>query len=205
MNRRGELVVYSGPSGVGKGTLLAPLIQQEDSLVLSISATTRLPRPGEIDGTHYHFVSKAVFEQMIENDEMLEYAQYNGNFYGTPKQRVEQRMNEGRDIVLEIEVQGARQIKEKCPDALMIFVMPPSFEELRLRLCGRNTEDEKQMTQRLETAKQEIAFASDYDFIIINDCLETARVELLNAIKAGKLLSRRNINLMNEVLKDAKT
>ena len=204
MSRRGELVVYSGPSGVGKGTLLEPLIQ-EGPLVLSVSVTTRQPRSGEADGTHYYFVSRDAFERMAENGEMLEYAEYNGNLYGTPRQMVEQQLDKGKNVVLEIEVQGARQVKEKFPEALMIFVMPPSFDELRLRLAGRNTENEEQLTRRLKTAEQEMAFAADYDFVIINDQLETAREELLEAISAGKLLSRRNINLINEVLKDAQT
>ncbi|MEG2173855.1 MAG: guanylate kinase [Oscillospiraceae bacterium] len=200
MSRQGLLVVYSGPSGVGKGTLLAPLITPGGPLTLSVSATTRTPRAGEIDGVHYHFVTRAHFEEMIAAGEMLEFACYNGNYYGTPRHFVEQLLNAGHDVVLEIEVQGAKQIKQLCPNALLIFVMPPSFYELRHRLESRGTEDAQQLAGRLSAALGEISHALHYDFIIVNDHLEEARAQLMDAVRAGHQLARYHKNLIEEVL-----
>lgn len=203
---KGLLVVYSGPSGVGKGTILEPILAKYgDEITLSISATTRAPRPGEIDGVHYHFVAREEFERMIKDAEMLEYAQYNGNYYGTPERFVRQRLEQGKNVILEIETRGAAQIKKLCPDALTVFVLPPSFDALYKRLTGRATETEQQVKGRIEEAKREIALAYDYDFIIVNDDLETSRAELMNIIRAGRNLSRLNQKFINEVLEDAKT
>ncbi|MBC8575422.1 guanylate kinase [Yanshouia hominis] len=205
MSKRGQLVIYSGPSGVGKGTLLGPLLATEPGLVLSVSATTRAPREGEVDGVHYHFICREEFERLIAGGEMLEYTEYNGNYYGTPKKFVEQRLDAGYHVVLEIEVDGAMQVHRLCPDALMIFVMPPSFEELRHRLVTRGTESPEQCAGRLAAAVREISFAAQYDFIVINDEIETARQQLLCAIGAGKMLSRIQKNKIEEVLYHAQT
>lgn len=201
MNKRGLLIVYSGPSGAGKGTLLAPLVAPDGPLVLSVSATTRVPRAGEVDGVHYHFVSRDEFESMISRGEMLEYACYNKDLYGTPRKFVEEKLAAGQDVVLEIEVQGAKQIQKMCPDALMIFVMPPSFEELRRRLRGRGTENESQLRNRLQTALTEIEDAMNYDFIVVNEDVACARKQLMDTIAAGRFISRLQTNLVREVLK----
>ncbi|MBQ7083459.1 MAG: guanylate kinase, partial [Oscillospiraceae bacterium] len=142
MNNKGLLIVFSGPSGVGKGTVLKEYLKKYPDTAFSVSATTRSPREGEVDGQHYYFMSRSDFDRLVENDGFLEHAEFAGNCYGTPRGPVEENLQKGIDVVLEIEVQGALQVKEKCPDALLIFVMPPSFEELRRRLFGRGTEDE---------------------------------------------------------------
>lgn len=202
-NRYGRLIVYSGPSGVGKGTVLAPLLAPGGPLTLSVSATTRAPRPGETDGVQYHFVSRAQFEQMIADDQMLEYAQYNGNYYGTPKRFVERQRAQGRDVVLEIETKGAAQVRRLCPDAVMIFLMPPSMRELSDRLRNRGTESAAQVADRLAAAGEEIKLAAQYDFVIVNDNPQIARERLLAAIGAADLLARFHQNTINEVLQHA--
>ena len=143
MSKKGQLIVVSGPSGVGKGTVLGAYLAGRENVAYSVSATTRAPRPGEQDGVHYFFLSREEFESTAQNGGMLEYASYNGNYYGTPKAPVEQKRAQGIDVILEIEVQGALQVKKACPDALMIFVAPPGFDELQSRLTGRHTEDEE--------------------------------------------------------------
>lgn len=199
MKKQGRLYVYSGPSGVGKGTLLAPLLAQ--GLVrLSVSATTRAPRPGETDGVEYHFVTRTEFERMICDGEMLEYAEYNGNYYGTPRRFVEEALCRGQNVILEIEVKGAEQIHRLCPDAVMIFVTPPSLGDLRRRLEGRATEPQEVIEGRLAAAADEIAAGEDYDFIIVNDDAARAREELAAAIRAGGALRRLNQNTIREVL-----
>jgi guanylate kinase len=199
MTHPGRLYVYSGPSGVGKGTLLAPLL--EEGLVrLSVSATTRPPRPNETDGVQYHFVSREEFEQMIRDGEMLEYASYNGNYYGTPRRFVEETLQKGKNVILEIEVQGAAQIRRLCPDAVAIFIAPPSLGDLRKRLIGRGTETLEVIEGRLSAAAGEISAGAQYDFIIINDDVTRAREELAAAIRAGGTLRRLNQNKIKEVL-----
>jgi len=205
MTEKGNLIVYSGPSGVGKGTILKPLLYPEGELVLSVSATTRAPRAGEIDGREYHFVSREKFIDMIASGDMLEYAEYNGNYYGTPKSFVERQRELGRDVVLEIETKGAFQVKKLCPDAVMIFIMPPSYDELKSRLVNRGTETPKQISGRLSAALGEIRLAEDYDFVIINNDLEDARRQLMQAINSAGLLARLNKNMIYEVLKNAQT
>ncbi|WMJ83081.1 guanylate kinase [Oscillospiraceae bacterium LTW-04] len=204
-HKRGQLIVYSGPSGVGKGTLLSPLLAPKGPLMLSVSATTRQPRPGEIDGVHYHFVNSQQFLKMVANGEMLEYAQYNSHYYGTPSCFVEQQLEAGRNVILEIETKGASQVHALCPDALMIFVMPPSLEELADRLEGRGTETDAERAGRLAAAAEEIRLADQYDFIVINDDIESAREQLLCAINAGGLITRLNRKRIEEVLKNAET
>lgn len=197
--RRGKLFIYSGPSGVGKGTLLKPLID-EGAAVLSVSATTRAPRPGEKDGVDYHFVSKEEFEKMIASGEMLEYASYSGNYYGTPRRFVEEELKSGKNVVLEIEVQGAMQVHKIAPEGIMIFVVPPSLRELRERLEGRGTETREAVEKRLAAAAGEIGFSEEYDFIIVNDELSSAREELAAIIKSGGCLTRLNQEKIREVL-----
>ena len=153
MSKKGQLIVVSGPSGVGKGTVLGAYLAGRENVAYSVSATTRAPRPGEQDGVHYFFLSREEFESTAQNGGMLEYASYNGNYYGTPKAPVEQKRAQGIDVILEIEVQGALQVKKACPDALMIFVAPPGFDELQSRLTGRHTEDEETVQKRLAIAR----------------------------------------------------
>ena len=197
--KRGTLFVYSGPSGVGKGTLLKPLLD-EGAVTLSVSATTRAPRPGETDGVEYHFVTKEEFEQMIENSEMLEYANYSGNFYGTPRKFVEQQLDSGKNVILEIEVQGAMQVHNIVPEAVMIFVVPPSLRDLRDRLEGRGTETPEVIEKRLAAAAGEIGLAEEYDFVIVNDELSKASEQLAAIIKSGGCITRLNQKKIEEVL-----
>ena len=196
MNKKGQLIVVSGPSGVGKGTVLKEYLNSRDGIAYSVSATTRQPRPGEENGIHYYFLSREEFERTAAEGGMLEYASYNGNYYGTPKAPVEQQRNQGNDVVLEIEVQGALQVKKSCPDALLIFVAPPSFEELKNRLTGRQTEDAKTVENRLNIARQELMCAGEYDYIIANDTVEQAVQSLGQIISAN----RYNKNNMKEFL-----
>lgn len=176
--RKGTLYVFTGPSGAGKGTLLSRLQEQDDRLFYSISATTRAPRPGETDGVQYYFLSKAEFEEKIAEHAFLEYACYVENYYGTLEAPVNEKLEQGFDVVLEIEVQGAMQVHEKRPDAVMVFIAPPSFEELAARLRGRGTEDEEKVLKRLETAKEELKQQERFDYVIVNDELDRAVEEL---------------------------
>ncbi len=175
---KGTLYVFTGPSGAGKGTLLSRLQEQDDRLFYSISATTRAPRPGETDGVQYYFLSKAEFEEKIAQHAFLEYACYVENYYGTLEAPVNEKLEQGFDVVLEIEVQGAMQVHEKRPDAVMVFIAPPSFEELAARLRGRGTEDEEKVLKRLETAKEELKQQDRFDYVIVNDELDRAVEEL---------------------------
>ena len=178
--KKGTLFVFSGPSGVGKGTLNAKLFEEfGDQMAFSVSATTRGPREGEIDGKHYFFISKQEFENRIANNDFLEYAQFAGNCYGTPKSYVMSLLEQGKNVLLEIEVQGAMQVMERMPECVSIFVLPPSFEELERRLRGRGTETEDKIVKRLETARGELAYADKYQYQIINGGdLEAAYQEL---------------------------
>ena len=176
--RKGTLYVFTGPSGAGKGTLLSRLQEQDDRLFYSISATTRAPRPWETDGVQYYFLSKAEFEEKIAQHAFLEYACYVENYYGTLEAPVNEKLEQGFDVVLEIEVQGAMQVHEKRPDAVMVFIAPPSFEELAARLRGRGTEDEEKVLKRLETAKEELKQQDRFDYVIVNDELDRAVEEL---------------------------
>jgi guanylate kinase len=200
---KGLLLVISAPSGGGKGTILKELFKRDPNLVMSVSATTRSPRPGEEHGTHYYFTDKPSFEKMIENGEMLEHAEYCGNYYGTPAAPVEQWREEGRDVVLEIEVQGGAQIREIVPDAVSIFILPPSMAVLEKRLRGRGTENEETIQKRLSTAREEIPCAKDYEYIVYNDALEDAVDEIQAIIRAEKLKFSRNTNSIERVLQDA--
>ena len=184
--RKGSLYVFTGPSGAGKGTLLSRLREQDDRLFYSISATTRAPRPGETDGVQYYFLTKADFEQKIAQNAFLEYACYVENYYGTLEAPVNEKLDEGYDVILEIEVQGAMQVHEKRPDAVMVFIAPPSFEELAARLRGRGTEDEEKVLKRLETAKEELGHQDEFDYVVVNDEIDRAVEEIKAIIKARR-------------------
>lgn len=186
MRKKGRLYVFTGPSGTGKGTILGRVLAQDKKVFLSVSATTRAPREGERDGVHYYFLTREAFEEKIAQHAFLEHAQYVGNYYGTLEAPVNAQLEEGHDVVLEIEVQGAMQIHEKRPDAVMVFVAPPSMEELERRLCGRGTESEDKIRGRMETAEREMAFADRFDYIIVNDDLDKAVRDLLAIFAAER-------------------
>lgn len=179
--QKGKLFIVSGPSGVGKSTILKELFAQRDNLYFSVSATTRAPRPGEEDGVHYHFLSAETFRQWIEEDEFLEYAEFVGNAYGTPKRYVDEALAAGKDVILDIEIQGAQQICAKRPDTIAIFVAPPSWEELERRLTARGTDTPEKIHKRLLRAREEVRTAHTYNYFVINDTVEHA-VEELSAI-----------------------
>ena len=179
---RGKLIVLTGPSGVGKGTLVQILLQRHPEIYLSISATTRAPRPGETYGEHYYFVSRADFKKMISDRQLLEWAEFAGNYYGTPRLPVEQQIAEGKTVLLEVELDGANQISTSCPNALRIFILPPSFSALEQRLRDRATDSSSAIDSRLKRAQIEIASAGEFDVQITNDDLETALHQLESAI-----------------------
>lgn len=178
MTKPGRLVVLTGPSGVGKGTLLRHLRQRHPHLYLSTSATTRQPRAGEVNGKDYYFVSRDEFEQMIEKGELLEWAEFAGNYYGTPRQPVEVQIERGNQVILEIELKGARQVAESFPEALKVFIEPPSPEELERRIRDRGQDDDAAIARRLKRARVELAAADEFDVQIVNDDLEKAIAEL---------------------------
>lgn len=175
---QGKTFIVSGPSGVGKSTVLRELFRGRDDLYFSISATTREPREGEQDGVHYHFIDVSRFQELIESDSLLEYAEYVGNFYGTPKKYVDKAMNEGKDVILDIEVQGAIQVKTKRPDTVRIFIAPPSWDELERRLRSRGTDSDEKIQKRLLRAKTELQTADVYDYFVINDTVDRAVREI---------------------------
>ena len=185
---KGLKIVLSGPSGSGKGTIVKELIHNEQFL-LSISATTRAPRQGEEEGVHYFFKTRDEFESMIAQNELLEYAEFCGNYYGTPKAFIEESVENGKDVILEIEVKGAMQIKKIYPEAIFIFVVPPSLAELESRLVGRNTEARDVIEQRLNRAKEELALYNQYDYVVVNDRLVDAIDEIGCIVRAEKLKS----------------
>lgn len=182
--RRGNLFVISGPSGAGKGTLVTRLLEEMPDTRLSISATTRSPREGEVDGVHYHFKTRDEFFELVENDGLLEWAEFAGNCYGTPRAFVEQCIAEGTQVILEIEVQGAFQVREKMPEAYLVFIEPPSLEVLEERLRGRGTETEEAIQKRLNTAKVELSRKMEYDIRLVNDDLEQAVQDLVAIVNA---------------------
>ena len=182
--RKGNLFVISGPSGAGKGTLVARLLSSVPDAWLSVSATTRKPREGEIDGVHYYFVSRERFMEMAETGQLLEWAEYSGNCYGTPLASVREHMDKGCQVILEIDVQGAFQVKEIIPEAHLVFIEPPSLEELEKRLRGRGTEDESTILMRLKAAEVELSRKEEYDIRLVNDDLETAVQQLVAYVNA---------------------
>ena len=176
--RHGKTFIICGPSGVGKGTVVARLLASNPNLYFSVSATTRQPRNGEVDGVHYHFLSREQFQSWIAEDAFLEHAEFVGNYYGTPKKYVDAAMAQGRDVILDIEIQGAEQVHRQRPEAVRIYVAPPSWVELERRLIGRGTEDMEKVRSRLERGKQEFAAASSFDYFVINDTVDHAVTEI---------------------------
>ncbi|MBD7936778.1 MULTISPECIES: guanylate kinase [Cytobacillus] len=193
MKEKGLLIVLSGPSGVGKGTVRKEIFSQPDTAFeYSISMTTRKPRQGEVDGVDYFFKSREEFETLIEQDKLLEYAEFVGNYYGTPVDYVKQTLNEGKDVFLEIEVQGAKQVREKFPDGLFIFLVPPSLSELKNRIVTRGTETEDSINHRLSAAKEEIEMMKLYDYVVENDQVENA-CERINSIVVAEHCRRTRV------------
>lgn len=186
MDNQGTLVVVSGFSGAGKGTVMKSLISKYDSYALSVSATTRAPREGEENGREYFFKSREEFEEMIAADSLIEYAQYVNNYYGTPKEYVFSNIRAGKDVLLEIEIQGALKIKEKFPEAMLVFIMPPSAEELKRRLVGRGTEDMETVNARLKRAGEEAQDIERYDYVVVNDTVDRCVEELHALIKSQR-------------------
>ena len=183
---KGQLIVLSGPSGVGKSTVIAELMGQRDNIYFSVSYTTRQPRVGEQDGVNYNFVDRAEFERMIADNELLEYAEYVNNYYGTSLKAIRDQLDAGHDVLLDIEVQGAAKVRERCPDALFIFIIPPSFEELSRRLHRRNTDSEEVIAGRLAKARQEFREIPKYDYLVINDKVANAVHEIEAILTAAE-------------------
>ena len=199
---KGRLIVFSAPSGCGKGTMLAEILKNE-KFRCSVSATTRSPREGEIDGVNYHFLTREDFESRINAEQFLEHAEYCGNYYGTLMSEVDSYLDKGINVILEIEVQGAMKIREKRPEALFVFIAPPSVAELTRRLKKRGTETDEVIAERVSQAAGEIAAAEKYDYIIVNDALEDAVSDFFVVIRAEELKSENMGEILNEVLKNA--
>lgn len=204
MREKGILIVVSGFSGSGKGTIMKELLKQYDNYALSISATTRNPRPGEEDGREYFFKTVEDFEKMIAKEELIEYARYVDNYYGTPRAYVEEQLEAGRDVILEIEIQGALKVKEKFPDTLLLFVTPPSAEELKSRLVGRGTETMDVIEFRMNRAKEEALEMDQYDYLIINDDLQECVEEMHQIIQGEHRRSSRNAEFIEHMKEELK-
>ncbi len=200
MKKKGRLIVISGPSGVGKGTVVSALRQRDPNVKLSVSATTRDIRPGEIDGVHYYFISHEKFLEMIDQDRFLEHAQYVGNRYGTPEAPVDEMLDQGYDVVLEIEVQGGLQVMQRRPEAISIFIAAPSFEILGKRLRGRGDTDEEKVLMRLQQARMEYLVAPQYQYIVVNDRLEDAVEDIAAILRAQRLQTEHQLQLLKEAL-----
>ncbi len=199
---KGLLIVVSAPSGCGKGTILSEVLK-DDRFYYSVSATTRSPRLGEVNGATYHFITKQDFEERIKNNAMLEYAEYCGNYYGTPKKEIDEIREQGKNVILEIEVQGAMKVRKICPDAVFIFVLPPSVAELERRLKKRATETDDVIAQRVSQARSEIEFARKYDYVVVNAALEDAINDFKTVIKAEELKVSNAQDLIDEVINNA--
>jgi guanylate kinase len=199
MNHKGLLIIVSGPSGAGKGTICKELIQRDDSIVVSVSATTRAPRNAEVDGKSYHFITKQMFESMIENGGFLEYAEVYDNYYGTPKDFVIEKITNGENVLLEIDIQGALQVKQKYPEGIFVFVLPPSMETLKNRIVGRGSETPESLEKRMSSAYQEIEQIKNYDYFIVNDTVEHSTDVLQAIITAEKC--RVNADIKDIVVK----
>lgn len=200
MTKRGLLIVLSGPSGVGKGTVRAAIFAKEgQDFVYSISATTRSPREGEVDGMDYFFKTREEFEAMIENKQLLEYAEYVGNYYGTPLAYVEEMLSRGRDVFLEIEVQGALQVREVMPDGVFIFLTPPDLNELECRIVNRGTDSDEVIAKRMKTAREELALMKYYDYSVVNDTVDNAVRKIEAIIQTEHLRIVRNLDTIEEL------
>lgn len=199
MNREGILVVISGFAGTGKGTVVKGLLEKYDNFALSVSMTTRQPRPGEENGKSYFFVDKETFEKTIEEGGLIEHACYCDNYYGTPKAYVEEQLKAGKDVILEIEIQGALNIKKMFPTALLLFIMPPSAEELKRRLVGRGTETPEVVDKRMRRAAEESEGIDNYDYIVINDKVDQCVADTYSIIEAAHMRPKRNMNFINKI------
>jgi guanylate kinase len=193
-SKKGILIVLSGPAGTGKGSVVQEILKRESDFALSVSATTRAPRPGEVDGVHYHFLTKEAFETKIQQSEMLEHAYYCGNYYGTPKENVENMLNKGISVILEIEVQGALNIRRICPDSVLILLLPPDYQTLEARLRGRKTNTEEDIQNRLKQARTELQNFSSYDYVVINQNqqIDRAAQEVISIVRAEQSRTGRN-------------
>lgn len=201
MNKQGIITVISGFSGAGKGTVVRQLVEQYD-YVVSVSATTREPRAGEVDGVHYFFKTNEEFEEMIRQGELMEHAGYVDHYYGTPKEYVMQQLAQGADVILEIEMQGALQVKENYPEAVLVFLTPPSYEELRNRLVGRGTETEDVIAKRLQRAAEECEYLGKYDYIVVNGDLNTCVEQVHQLIQSVHLKRKYRQGLIDEITED---
>ena len=204
MNKKGILIVLSGFSGAGKGTLMKEIMKQYDNYALSISATTRKPREGEVDGREYFFRTVDEFEKMIAQDELIEYAKYVDNYYGTPRAYVEQKLEEGKDVILEIEIQGALKVKEKFPETLLLFVTPPNVEILRNRLIGRGTESMDVIEDRMRRAIAESEGMDAYDYLVVNDDLQVCVEEMHHIIQGEHERTFRNKEFIEQIRRELK-
>lgn len=204
MSRKGLLIVISGFSGAGKGTAMKRLLEKYDNYALSVSATTRDPRPGEENGREYFFKTVDEFEKMISEDKLIEHAKYVNNYYGTPKEYVDSQLELGKNVILEIEIQGALHIKEKFPDAILMFIMPPSGKELENRLISRGTEDLPTIKARLSRAVEESQGVENYDYIVINDDLEKCVDDINDTIETEHRKAANNIELINNIREELK-
>ncbi|MBQ8267825.1 MAG: guanylate kinase [Clostridia bacterium] len=197
---KGRVYIISGPSGSGKDSVMKKVFEKQPDIAFSISSITRDMRPGEVEGEKYNFISRERFEQMIKNDELLEHNVFVGNYYGTPKAPVINCIENGKDMLIEVDVNGAVQIREKMPEAVSIFIMPPSLEVLKQRLTGRGTDSAEVIEKRLNEALREIASAKDYDYIVVNDDLETAADDFVKIMSVDKFKTDRNFELINKIL-----
>lgn len=201
MIKEGLKIIISGPSGAGKGTIVKELVEQEDA-ILSVSATTRAPREGEVDGVQYFFIEKEKFEEFIKEDKLLEYAQFCGNYYGTPKEFVEKTTASGKNIILEIEVEGALQVKSIYPEAIFIFVIPPNLTVLKNRLIGRGTETMDVIEKRLNRAKEELLYFKEYDYVVVNDSVDSAVEAVKHIIDAESKKSKYYTQTVENIIKE---